>query len=207
MATTPPAWMRRTTPYSPDRRARMLEHMARARSLPQRHADLAPPAVREGSGVTDVLGDAIGHAVLFGVIALFVQSRIPLYFGAFIFLTDSDRIESSLAGIGIRLQPETVGADIVKRFPFWFGWFALLGTLKSAVPVWLAPWMPPAEPWSSLAGIGLLLAVAEAFSSLAMRRALPRLGFEISPNGLTWTTIQLAMAIGALALLMLFGPP
>jgi hypothetical protein len=28
---------------------------------------------------------------------------------------------------------------------------------------------------------------------------------EISPNGLTWTTIQFAMAFGALALLALFG--
>jgi len=110
-----------------------------------------------------------------------------------------------LARIGSRLEPETIGADIIKRFPFWFGWFALLGTLKTAVPSWLAPWMPPAESWSSLAGIGLLLAVIEAFAALGMRRALPALCLKIGPNGLTWTTIQFVMAAGALALLMLFG--
>ena len=85
-----------------------------------------------------------------------------------------------------------IGADIIKRFPFWFGWFALLGTLKTAVPSWLAPWMPPAESWSSLAGIGLLLAVIEAFAALGMRRALPALCLKIGPNGLTWTRSSLS---------------
>ncbi len=199
--------MRRTASYSPDRRAKMLEHMARARSLPQRQVVVAPAPVRSGSGFQDVLGDVIGHAVLFGIIALLFQSRIPLYLGAFVLLTDAGRIEGALAGIGIRLEPETIGADIVKRFPFWFGWFALLGTLKDAVPAWLAPWMPAAESWSSLAGTGLLLALVETFSALAMRRALPPLGLEINPNGLTWTTIQFAIAVGALALLVVFGSP
>jgi hypothetical protein len=179
----------------------MLEHMARTRSLPQRQADPAPSA----SSARDILADVIGHAILFGVIALIFQSRIPLYLGGFILLTDGGRVECALARIGIRLEPDTIGADIIKRFPFWFGWFALLGTLKSAVPSWLAPWMPPAESWSSLAGIGLLLAVIEAFAALGMRRALPALCLKIGPNGLTWTTIQFVMAAGALALLMLFG--
>ncbi len=182
----------------------MLEHMARARSGPQHRADLAPTAaVTTGKSLKDILGDAIGHVMLFGVIALLFQSRVPLYLGAFVFLTDGERIERVLAMIGIRLESETIGSDIVKRFPFWFGWFALLGSLKGAVPIWLAPWMPPTESLSSLAGTGLLLAVVEAFSSLAMRRALPLLGTQINPNGLTWTTIQFAIAVGALALLVL----
>ncbi|WP_246549976.1 hypothetical protein [Bradyrhizobium liaoningense] len=205
-----PPWLGHPRQHPSDRRAKMLEHMARARSLSQRQADSAPAALApSGSSaknvIGDFLGDVIGHVVLFGVIALFFQSRIPLYLGAFVILTDGERIESALATIGIRLEPETIGPDIVKRSAFWFGWFALLAALKGSVPAWLAPWMPPAESWSFIAGIALLLAIVEALTALAMRRALPPLGLQISPNGLTWTTIQFAMAVGALALLVLFG--
>jgi hypothetical protein len=199
-----PPWLGHPRPPPSDLRPKMLAHMARARSRPQ--ADLAPPApAPSGRIVPDLLGAVVGHVILFGIAALLLQSRVPLYFGAFILLTDGGRIESALARIGIRLEPETLGADIVKRFAFWFGWFALLVALKSSVPAWLAPWMPPADSWSFLAGIALFLAVVEAFTALALRRALPQLGLEISPNGLTWTTIQFAMAFGALALLALFG--
>ena len=200
-----PPWLSHPRPHPSDRRAKMLEHMARARSLPQRQAGVASVPLPSGDGIANVFGDVLGHAILFGVIALLVQSRIPPYLGAFIFLNDDGRIERTLAALGIRLEPETIGADIVKRFPFWFGFFALLGILKGAGPAWLAPWMPPAEPWSSLAAIGLLLAVVEASSALAMRRALPLVGLEISPSGLTWATIQFALAVVALALLVQSG--
>lgn len=200
-----PPWLGRHPRQHPsDLRAKMLAHMARARPRPQ--SDLAPPApVPSGRIVRELLSDVVGHVILFGVAALLFQSRVPLYFGAFILLTDGGRIESALASIGIRLEPETLGADIVKRSAFWFGWFALLAALKGSVPAWLAPWMPPADSWSFLAGIALLLAVVEAFTALALRRALPQLGLEISPDSLTGTTVQFAMAFGALALLVLFG--
>lgn len=120
----------------------------------------------------------------------------------FLFLTDGERIEIALAGIGIHLEPATIGPDIIKRFTFWFGWFALLAALKGFVPAWLALWMPPAESWSFLASVALLLAVVEAFTALAMR---PPLGLQVNPNGLTWSTIQ--FVIGALALLVLLGSP
>lgn len=206
VAAAPPAWMRPTTPYAPDRRAKMLEHMARVRSLPQRQAASVPAApASSGQSGRDVLGDVIGHVVLFGVIALLFQSRVPLYIGAFLFLTDGARIESALGRIGIWFEPETIGPDIVKRSAFWFGWFALLASLKGSVPAWLAPWMPPAEPWPFIAGIALLLAIVEAVAALAMRRAWPWFGWEIRPDGPIWTTIKFAMAIGVLALLVLFG--
>ncbi|WP_246709030.1 MULTISPECIES: hypothetical protein [Bradyrhizobium] len=204
--TTPLAWMRRTAPYSPERRAKMLEHMARARSAPRPQADFAPAApVPSGSSAKDAVSDVIAYVVLFGVGGLLFQSHVPLYFGAFLFLTDGERIERALASIGIRLEPETIGPDLVKRSVFWFGWFALLGALKGSVPVWLAPWMPPTESWPSLAGIALLLAVVEALTALALRRALPRLGWEIRPDAPTWRTIQFAGAAAALTILVLFG--
>lgn len=186
----------------------MLEHMAGARSRSQHQAvpERAAP-VPSGRVAHNLLGDIVGHVILFGVLGLLFRSRVPLYLGAFMFLADGRRIETALASIGIRLEPGTIGADIVKRSAFWFGWFALLAALKGSVPVWLAAWMPPAESWSFLAGIALLLAIVEAFAALAMRRALPQLGLDLIPNGLTWMTIQFATAIGALALLVLFGFP
>jgi len=197
----PPSWMHRTAPYAPERRARMLEHMARARSLPQPQAATASP---RASGM-DILGDAFGYTVLFGVIALLFQSRIPLYLGAYLFLTDGERIEHALRVVGIRFEPDTVGPDIVKGFASLFGWFALLASLQGSVPAWLAAWMPPDTSWSAIAGIAVVFATVEASAGLAMRHVLPWFGFQIRPDSLTATAIKLLMALGLLALLVLLG--
>jgi hypothetical protein len=199
----PPPWMQRTTPYAPERRARMLEHMARARSAPQSQAAAAPE--RSGKSGQDILGDAFGYAVLFGIIALLFQSRIPLYLGAFLFFTDGERIESALRAIGIRLEPDTIGPDLIKGFASLFGWFALLASLRASVPSWLATWMPTDTSWSAIAGIAIVFATVEAFAALAMRRALPAFGFQIRPDSLTATAIKLLIAVGLLALLVLLG--
>jgi hypothetical protein len=195
----PPPWMQRTAAYAPERRARMLEHMARARSLPRAKAASEPAH----TGGKNILADAYGYAVLFGIIALLFQSRVPLYLGAFLFLTDGERIELALAKIGIRLEPGTIGPDVIKGFASLFGWFALLASLKASVPAWLAAWMVPDASWSFIAGIALLLAIVEAVAARAMRRALPWFGFESTPNGLACATIKLVTALGALALLAL----
>lgn len=199
--TTPPAWIQRTAPHLPDRRAKMLEHMARARSVPQPQAAKATePSPTSG---LDILRDAYGCAVLSAIIAFFVQSRVPFYLGAFIFLTDGERIESALATIGIRFEPGAIGPEIVKGFVFLFGWFALLASLRDSVPGWLVAWMPPAEPsWPLIAGIALAVVFVEAFATRAMRRALPWLGLEIRWSSLTWKAIKLAPAISALVFAM-----
>lgn len=155
----------------------------------------------------DILRDAYGYAVLSAIIAFFLQSRVPFYLGAFIFLTDGERVEGALATMGIRFEPEAIGPDIVKGFVSLFGWFALLVSLRDFVPGWLAAWMPPAEPsWSLIAGIAFAFTVAEALTTRAMRRVLPWFGLEISSNGLTWAVMKLALALGVLALLALHGP-
>ncbi|MCK1323151.1 MULTISPECIES: hypothetical protein [unclassified Bradyrhizobium] len=198
---TPPPWIHRTAAYVPERRARMLEHMARARSRP-RATTASEPSHTAG---TTILADACGYAVLFGIIALLFQSRVPLYLGAFLFFTDGERIELALAKIGIRLELGTIGPDIIKGFVSLFGWFALLASLKASVPAWLATWMLPDTSWSLLAGIALLFAIVEAFATRAMQHALPWFGFERRPSGLACATIKLAMALGVLALLVLLG--
>ncbi|WFU77414.1 hypothetical protein QA645_22945 [Bradyrhizobium sp. CIAT3101] len=197
--------MQRTLPYSPDRRAKMLEHMARARSVPSPQAARATEPSRMSGW--DLLRDAYGCAVLSAIIAFFLQSRVPFYLGAFIFLTDGERVEGALATMGIRFEPEAIGPDIVKGFVSLFGWFALLVSLRDFVPGWLAAWMPPAEPsWSLIAGIAFAFTVVEALATRAMRRVLPWFGLEINSNGLTWAVMKLALALGVLALLALHGP-
>ncbi|MCK1743008.1 hypothetical protein IVA80_19545 [Bradyrhizobium sp. 139] len=110
--------------------------------------------------------------VLFGIVALLFQSRVPLYLNAFLFFTDGARIESALANIGIRFKPDTIGPDIVKGFASLFGWLALLASLRTSVRAWLAAWMPSDTSWSSIAGIAVVFAIVEAFAALAMRHAL-----------------------------------
>ncbi|MBR1086470.1 hypothetical protein JQ621_03175 [Bradyrhizobium manausense] len=206
----PLAWMHRAPEHAPERRAKMLEHMARARSAPQAKATQAQAATGPGlsrAGGWDILRDAYGYGVLFGIIALIFQSSVPLFAGAFIFLTDGERIESALATIGIRLEPDAIGPQIVKGFVSLFGWFALLVSLRGSVPIWLAAWMPPAEPsWSFIAAVALAFATVETIATFAMRAALPWFGWEIRSDGLTWKMVKLALAIGILALLLLHGP-
>ena len=197
----PPPWIHRSAAYAPERRARMLEHMARARSLPRA---TAAPEPSQAAGTT-IVSDAFGYAVLFGMVALLFQSRVPLYLGAFLFFTDGERIELALGKIGIRLEPGTIGPDIIKGFVSLFGWFALLASLKASVPAWLAAWMLPDASWSFLAGIALLLVIVEALATRAMQHALPWFGFERRPSSLACATIKLVMAIGVLALLVLLG--
>ncbi|MBB4367768.1 hypothetical protein GGD63_000537 [Bradyrhizobium sp. cir1] len=201
VAGQPPSWMHRAAPYAPGRRAKMLEHMARARSLPQRQA---APRPSRTNGV-EILSDVIGHFVLFGIIAIIFLSRIPLYVGAFLLFTDGERIERLLAATGIRFEPDAVGPDIVKGFASWFGWFALLGALKGSVPALVAQWMPPAESWSFIAGIALLFACLEVFGSFAIRRVLAWFGLQRRADGLIWTTIKFLIALGLLALVVLLG--
>lgn len=205
-APQPPPWMHRAAPNAPDRRARMLEHMARARLLPRRQSAAARPRVSSplAAGMT-AFGDAYGYAVLFGIIALLVQSTVPLYLGAFLFLSDGTRIESALGAIGIRFEPDAIGPDIVRGFAFWFTWIALLVSMRGSVPDWLAAWMPPAVSWSAVAGIALALAIFDALAALAIRRAGPSFGVATSLDGPAWTTIKLVILGGALALLVLLG--
>jgi len=195
----PPPWIHRSAAYAPERRARMLEHMARARRVPR------ATAASEPSHTAGPNADAYGYAVLFGIVALLFQSRVPLYLGAFLFFSDGERIELALGRIGIRLEHGTIGPEIIKGFVSLFGWFALLASLRASVPAWLATWMLPDTSWSFLAGIALLFAIVEAFATRAMQHALPWFGFERRPSGLACATIKLAMALGVLALLVLLG--
>ncbi|MBJ7404010.1 MAG: hypothetical protein JHD07_12245 [Bradyrhizobium sp.] len=205
-ASQPPLWMHRAVSPAPNRRTEMLAHIARARSVPQHQAAATQPSARPrlAPGLA-VLGDAYGYAILFGIIALLLQSLVPLYLGAFLFLSEGTRIENALGALGIRFDPDAVGPDIIKGFALCFAWLALLVSLRDQVPSWLVPWMPPAASWSLIAGIALALGIFDALAAAMIRRAGPWFGLAISPDGLICTMIKLAIAGGALALLVLLG--
>jgi hypothetical protein len=203
--TAPPTWMHRAASYVPDRRAKMLEHMARARSVPQPKVAQAQAAKVTGlprmSG-WDILRDAYGCAVLSAIAALVFQSRVPFYLGAFMFLTNGERIESVLAMIGIRFEPGAIGPDIVKNFGSLLGWFVLLVSLQDAVPTWLMERLPLAEPpWSVVAGFAFALVILETLATRAARRVLPPFGLKPDPNSPAWAAIKFVGIIGVLVVL------
>src|SRR5947209_20418675 len=70
----PPPWIHRSAAYAPERRARMLEHMARARSLPRA---TAAPEPSQAAGTT-IVSDEFGYPFLFGIVALPFASRCRL---------------------------------------------------------------------------------------------------------------------------------
>lgn len=149
-----------------------------------------------------ILRDACGCAVLSAIAALIFQSRVPFYLGAFMFLTNGERIESVLAMTGIRFEPGAIGPDIVKNFVSLFGWFVLLVSLRDAFPTWLMQRMPPTEPpWSVVAGFAFALVIAGTLATRAARRVLPRLGLKTNSNSLAWAAIKLVGIIGVLVLL------
>jgi hypothetical protein len=196
-----PPWMHRTTQQAPDRRAKMLEHMACARSLPQPQA-ATTPAAPEPSRKTgkEYVADFIGRMMLFGLIGLVFQSRFPLCLGVFFFFSDGEFVEWVLRKLGIRLEPDTVGSDAIKSLPFFFGWAALLAYWKDTLPAWLVPSMPATMSLSFLVGTAFEIAAIVAASAAVMRRVLPWVGLDIRPNSLAWTTIQILVCLGFLAL-------
>ena len=200
-----PPWLRHTTQHPPDRRARMLDHMARARSVPQPQA-ATPPAAPEPArrGAKEYVTDFIARMILFGLIGLVFQSRFPLCLGAFFFVTDGEFIEWVLRKAGIRFEPDAIGPDLVRCFVSWFGWGTLLASWKASAPVWLMPWMPPNGSWSFIGATAVMLAIVEAIAAVIMRRALPWFGLRIRPDSLAWTPIQLLVGLGLLAPLILF---
>lgn len=199
-----PPWLRHATRHPPERRARMLEHMARARSAPQPQAATSPVAPEPSDkSAKEYAADFVARMILFGLIGLVFQSRFPLCLGAFLFFTDGEFIEWVLRKAGIRFEPDAIGPDLVRCFVSWFGWGTLLASWKASAPIWLMPWMPPSGSWSFIGATALMLAIVEAIAAVIMRRALPWFGLRIGPDSLAWTPIQLLVGLGLLAPLIL----
>src|SRR5262249_9504878 len=95
-----------------------------------------------------------------GVVGAFFSSWFPIALGLFLFFTNDEFIEWVLEKIGIRLLPDTLGAEFIKALVFMLGLAALLAYWRESAPQWLLAWIPPGTPpWSAVGGAALFCAV------------------------------------------------
>jgi hypothetical protein len=149
------------------------------------------------------------YLIFFSVLGLFWSSKFPIALGAFLFLTDDEFIAWVLGTSGIRLVPDTLGANFVELFAWLAGLAVLITYWRGSAPAWLSPWLPPSASWPFIAGVvGSVAAAGAVFtttSTAVIGKLLPRLG--IAPDSLRWTIaevlIRLVMVGGVIGLLFL----
>ncbi len=121
------------------------------------------------------------YAIFFGVIAGLFQSRFPLALGAFLFVADERFIAWTLAKIGVRFIPDSLGLAFIDTFVFFAGAWILITTWKESAPAWLLP--PVGSPWLPIAITAFACAVINSLSAMTVKKLLPRLGIALTPNG------------------------
>jgi hypothetical protein len=151
-------------------------------------------------GGREFAGHFIIYTVFFGLIGAWFSSWFPIALGAFLFFTDDDFIEWVLWKVGIRLVPNTLGAEFVKAFIFLIGLFTLLAYWKDSAPAWLSSWIPPNASWFFIGAAALVCAVLKTSSAAVIKKLLPRVGIEIAPNRQNSAILGL-MGLGVLALI------
>jgi hypothetical protein len=144
------------------------------------------------------------HMLFFGVIAVLLRTRFPIELGLFFFFTKDELIEWSLRKVGIRLVPESLGANFISAFVWLTGASILLDRWKGSTPAWLSSISPPAPvPWYFIAGVALGCAALVVISTAAAKRLLPRVG--IVPASATWEITRGLIGLAILALVVLLG--
>jgi hypothetical protein len=162
---------------------------------------LSRPLQRGGRHFAELF---IGYTIFFGIIGLLLSSWFPLGLGAFLFFTNDEFIEWVLQKIGIRLVPDTLGSEFIKAFVFLTASVALLTYWKESAPAWLLPWISTAS-WPRIVGAALLCAVLATISTAVVRKLLPRIGIEITPNSLGWTITKGLIGLSVLGILVLLA--
>lgn len=193
----PPAWLRPATQLVPDRRRRMLEHMARYKFVAKRPA---PGSSEAPPRALVFLAKFIVTMLFFGFIGILASSLFPVCLGLFLFLTSDDFVEWVLETTGIRFVPHAPGPEFIKFFVFTFGWGLLLGSWRDSAPAWLEPMLPPKAPWPFFARAALLMAATAAIAAAIAGLLAPRAKDEPT-EGLGRTTAKFLIALGVLALL------
>lgn len=197
-APLPPAWLRPATQLVPDRRRRMLEHMARYKFVAKRPA---PGSSEDPPRALVFLAKFIACMLFFGFIGALASSLFPVCLGLFLFLTSDDFVEWALETTGIRFVPHAPGPEFIKFFVFTFGWGLLLGSWRDSAPSWLEPMLPPKAPWPFFARAALLMAATAAIAAVIAGLLAPRAKDEPTDEGLGRKTAKFLIALGVLALL------
>ena len=154
-------------------------------------------------GGSDFVTHFVFLMVVFGLIGFFFSSWFPMALGLFLFFTDDDFIEWLLQKVGIRLVPDTLGAEFIKAFVFLFGLWTLLVSWKDSAPAWLLPWVPPSASWYVIGAGALLCAVLKIISVAVVRKLLPQFGIEIAPGRQSLAILGVLGVLIGLVLLLL----
>lgn len=197
-APTPPTWLRQTTQLVPDRRRRMLEHMARYKFVAKRPAH---GSSEDPPRAVVFIAKFVLYMVFFGFIGALASSLFPICLGLFLFFTADDFIEWALETTGIRLVPHAPGPDFIKFFVFAFGWGLLLGSWRDSAPAWLEPLLPPKAPWPFFAGTALLMAATAAIAAAIAGLVAPRAKDQSAGESLGRRTAKFLICLVVLALL------
>jgi hypothetical protein len=146
------------------------------------------------------------YLIVSSIAAVFFMSRFSIDLAVFLFFTDSKFIEWALGKTGIRVVPESAGANFIGFFAWLIGLAVLLAYWSASAPAWLSPWLPPPATWWMLAVIAGGIAVFENATTAMVKMLLPRLG--IARDSRRWKLIDgfirlvmLGVAVGVLYLL------
>src|SRR5262249_27269156 len=153
-------------------------------------------------GGTEFVVQFIFCMLFFGLIGAWVSCWFPVALGLFFFFTGDRFLGWVLGKLGIRLVSDTLGAEFVKAFVFFFGLWVCLGSWKESAPAWLLPWIPLNASWALIGGTALFCAVLQLISAAIVRKLLPRIGIEIAPERQGWAIIAVLGVLVMLTLLV-----
>ena len=154
------------------------------------------------NGLSHYLAKLIVYAMVFGMVGVVTSSRLPLVIGTILFLSNDELIAWMLSKVGIRLVPDSLGANFISAFVFLTAAWVLLSYSRESLPAWLSEAVPANFSWA-LAGGGALGCAALAFVTTAAARLLPCVGIHIRSDGLTGVIAQGLIGFGILGLLYL----
>lgn len=165
-------------------------------------AHQAGAAAPRPEGFSYYVSKLIVDAVLFGVISALLSSPLPLLIGAILFLTNDGFIAWLLRPVGIKLVPDSLGANFISAFVFLYVSWTLLTHWKNSLPAWLSAWLPPNFSWTFVIG-GALGAALLACVVAGVTRLLSWTGIDVRPDSVTGATVRAVIAFGILGLLYL----
>jgi len=143
------------------------------------------------------------YALFWGIIGAVLSSRIPLAVGAILFFSNDDFIAWVLRKVGIRLVPDSFGANFINAFVFLTGMGALLVYCGASLPAWLSATVPVHFSWA-MVGVGALGCAALAGVVTAITgKLLPRIGMSPGSDSVAGALIRGVVGFAILGLLFL----
>jgi hypothetical protein len=150
----------------------------------------------------DYLGKFIVYALFFGIVGAVLSSRLPLLIGAMLFFSSDDFIAWALGKVGIRLVPDSLGANFVSAAVFLTCAWVALTYGRDSLPAWLSEWLPPRFSWTMVIG-GALGCALLAGMVAGVTRLLSWAGMNVRPDSLSAAIVRAVISFTILGLLYL----